>query len=109
MKNITNSTIIHIALYTLADGVNTERVHKLFRMVENCVGPCEGLISVYTGFNNSSSKFAKGWDCGVIMTFDSLVSRDDFLVHDLHKEITIETSNGFYDNVVIFDTELKNA
>jgi hypothetical protein len=95
--------VLHIVLFRTAAGVTEERLTKVRGLFHACLGECPGLESVVDGANMSSSTFAAGWNLAVLMLFSSLRARDEFLPHAAHKRIGKETSEGFYEQLVVYD------
>lgn len=93
----------HYVLFHIAKGVKTNRVNTVKQLFLQCLGPCDGLEKVSWAENHSKSIYADGWTCGVFMQFRDAKSRDAYLVHPLHLDVSKETGSGFYTQLVVFD------
>lgn len=64
------------------------------------------MLSCHCGSNVSPEGLAKGFDDGFIIDFDSVESRDSYLVHPAHlavgEELVSMLANGL-DGIMVFD------
>lgn len=103
------SKVWHIVVFRTAAGVGEQDVDRIRGMFERCVGPCDGLEWVRSGTNNSASEFAQGWPEAIVMQFRDRASRDAYLVHPLHREVSQVARATYYTDLVVVDMDVEDT
>lgn len=79
--------IRHFGMFQFHGGITPDQIDACFVSMHGMIGRIPGLLSMEHGPYDSPEGLSDGFTHGFIMTFDSVASRDAYLVHPIHEEV----------------------
>ena len=98
--------IRHCVFLRFKDGISADAQQAILQKIANLQAVCTGMLCCYFGPNVSDEGFGKGFDHGFMIDFDSVASRDNYLIHPAHQVLGSELVSmleGGVDGLVVFD------
>ncbi len=105
----TGAKLCHVVVYRLEEGLDPDRVGRVEAQFEGLGNEIAEILSIEAGRNVSSSRLARGWDFGAVMTFAGTAEQDRFLAHPAHDRLTAATADGFFREAMVFDLPIAGA
>lgn len=96
--------IKHLLLIQFKEDADQVKIDAMFNQFADLKSKINGIESIEYGTNQNPEKLNKNFTHAVVVTFSSLVARDDYLIHHDHKDLEAVLLSLLAD-LVVFDIE----
>lgn len=96
--------IKHLLLIQFKEDADQVKIDAMFNQFADLKSKINGIESIEYGTNQNPEKLNKNFTHAVVVTFSSLVARDDYLIHPDHKDLEAVLLSLLAD-LVVFDIE----
>lgn len=103
------AAVLHIVGYQLLDTVTPAKRRRITTLLRRLAEEMHGVELVALGRNVSNSRFAAGWDFAAVLQLADRKLLPAYLEHPLHKKLSLEASQDFYESCAVFDIPLVSG
>ena len=96
--------IRHLLLIQFKVDADPTKIDAMFNQFADLKSKINGIESIEYGPNQNPEKLNKNFTHAVVVTFSSVVARDEYLIHPDHKDLVAVLLNLLAD-LVVFDIE----
>lgn len=100
------AALLHFVGYRLRDTVTPAKRRRIATLLRRLAEEMQGVELLALGRNVSRSRFAAGWDFGAVLHLADAKLLPAYLEHPLHKKLSLEASQDFFESCVVFDIPL---
>jgi len=98
------SVIRHLLLIQFKVDADPTKIDAMFKQFSDLKLKINGIESIEYGPNQNPEKLNKNFTHAALVTFSSVVARDEYLIHPDHKDLEAVLLNLLAD-LVVFDIE----
>ena len=96
--------IQHILLLEFKENAGQNQIDAMFNQFSDLKLKINGIESIEYGPNQNPEKLNKNFTHAALVTFSSVVARDEYLIHPDHKDLEAVLLNLLVD-LIVFDIE----